>query len=436
MIDVSRSRSPLPRPLRLPEGSDHRVAQLPDEPFAEGIVGENADELEDRLRALVGEEREQRIAQVVLHLRAGEPWPEVLEQVDELRRHELVVAGRPALEEVEAARMGSVGEPQDVDPADRRARDPAQDVGDQVAVRVDDRRADVGLDRRQREIEQERALARAGRPERDDVARKDRDRDRQRPTARLRHDEAELARTGGGWRCGERSVTDEAGPVEGCVGQVPELRELPVGEAGARRIADRATLDLPADLLVTVAQRMGEVDEPPEERLGLVGREPGNLENQADIEAHDAAALPVLGVTLLGRERGSRRRRPVVEPALVDEQAIDDRRADDLADRGARVGRRRCDRLLPCLGRHGSGDDAEPDLGVGRRGLDGCREPVQHSRLGPLGLSQRPGRRRGKATYGDRRRRGSRDGLADVDPPCPDRASEARSRRAPRPGGW
>jgi hypothetical protein len=37
-------------------------------------------------------------------------------------------------------------------------------------------------------------------------------------------------------------------------------------------------LDLPADLLVTVAQRMGEVDEPPKERLGLVGGEPGNLE--------------------------------------------------------------------------------------------------------------------------------------------------------------
>jgi hypothetical protein len=239
----------------------------------------NADELEDRLRVLVSEEREQGIAQVVLHLRTGEPWPQVLEQVDELRRHELVVAGRPALEEVEAARVGSVGKPQDVDPADRRARDPAQDVGDKVAVRVDDRRADVRLDRCQRQIEQERALARAGRPERDDMAREDRDRDRQRSTARLRHDEAELARAGRGWRCDERSVTDEAGAVKGCVGQIPELGELPVGEASARRIADHATLDLPADLLMTVAQRMGEVDEPPEERLGLVGREAGNLEN-------------------------------------------------------------------------------------------------------------------------------------------------------------
>jgi nucleotide-binding universal stress UspA family protein len=193
LIDVSRSRSPPPRPLRLPEGSDHRIAQLLDEPLAEAVVGQNADELEDRLRTLVGEEREQRIAQVVLHLRAGEPWPEVLEQVDKLRGHELVVAGRPTLEEVEAARMGSVGKPQDVDPADRRARDPAQDVGDQVAVRVDDRRADVRLDRSQREVEQERALARAGRPECDDVAREDPDRDCQRPTARLGHYEAELA---------------------------------------------------------------------------------------------------------------------------------------------------------------------------------------------------------------------------------------------------
>ena len=48
---------------------------------------------------------------------------------------------------------------------------------------------------------------------------------------------------------------------------------------------------------------MSEVDEPPEERLGLVGREPGNLEYQADIEANDAAALPALRVTIIGRER-------------------------------------------------------------------------------------------------------------------------------------
>jgi hypothetical protein len=89
--------------------------------------------------------------------------------------------------------MGSVGEAQDVDPARRGPRNPAQDVGNEVAVRVDDRRADIRLDRGQREIEQERALARAGRPERDDVARQDPDRDRQRPTARLRNDKAELA---------------------------------------------------------------------------------------------------------------------------------------------------------------------------------------------------------------------------------------------------
>ena len=152
-------------------------------------------------------------------------------------------------------------------------------------------------------------------------------------------------------------------------------------------------MDLPADLLVTVAQRMSEVDESPEERLGLVGREPRNLEDQSDIEADHATALSVLSVTLLGRERRRGRRRPVIEPAPVDEEAVDDCRADDLTDRGARGRRRRCDRLLPCLGRNGSGDDAEPDLSVGRRGLDGCREPVQDPCLGPVDLAQGPARR-------------------------------------------
>ncbi|HEV8053611.1 MAG TPA: hypothetical protein VGP30_02145 [Candidatus Limnocylindrales bacterium] len=98
-----------------------------------------------------------------------------------------------------------------------------------------------------------------------------------------------------------RSVTNEAGPVEGHVGQTPELRELPLGKAGVRRIADRAALDLPTDLLVTVAQWMGEVDEPPEEASAWSAGRPATSRTSPIIEADDAAALPVLGVTLLRR---------------------------------------------------------------------------------------------------------------------------------------
>lgn len=80
-----------------------------------------------------------------------------------------------------------------MDPVGRRAGNPAQDVVDQIAVRVDDGRADVRLDRGQGEVEQERALARPGGTEGDDVARQDPGRDRQRPTVRLGDDQTELA---------------------------------------------------------------------------------------------------------------------------------------------------------------------------------------------------------------------------------------------------
>jgi DNA helicase HerA-like ATPase len=82
------------RPLLLPEGANHRVAQLLDEPSAEAVVGQNADQLEDRLRPLVGEEGEQAVAEVVLHLRAAEARPQVLEHVHAPR--ELRVGGRRA----------------------------------------------------------------------------------------------------------------------------------------------------------------------------------------------------------------------------------------------------------------------------------------------------------------------------------------------------
>ena len=39
------------------------------------------------------QQREEGVAQVVLHLGAAEPWPEVLEQLHELARHELRLVG-------------------------------------------------------------------------------------------------------------------------------------------------------------------------------------------------------------------------------------------------------------------------------------------------------------------------------------------------------
>ena len=82
-----------PRPLVVPEGGDERVGDLVDQRLAEGVVGQDARELDDRPGLVHREQGEQGMAEVVLHLGAAEPRPEVLEQLDELARHELGLVG-------------------------------------------------------------------------------------------------------------------------------------------------------------------------------------------------------------------------------------------------------------------------------------------------------------------------------------------------------
>ncbi len=115
MIELSRSRSRGRRPLVAPEGGDQRVGEVIHERLAERVVGQDAGELDDRAGLRGREQREEGVAEVVLHLGAAEPWPEVLEQLHELARHELRLVGRAALEEVEPARVVAVGQAQDVD---------------------------------------------------------------------------------------------------------------------------------------------------------------------------------------------------------------------------------------------------------------------------------------------------------------------------------
>ncbi len=93
MIELSRSRSLGPGHSVAPEGGDQRVGDLADQRLAEGVVGQDAGELDDRPGLVDREQGEQGMAEVVLHLGAAEPWPEVLEQLDELARHELGLVG-------------------------------------------------------------------------------------------------------------------------------------------------------------------------------------------------------------------------------------------------------------------------------------------------------------------------------------------------------
>ena len=85
----------------------------------------------------IGEGREQRVTQVVLHLWPAEPRPQIGQELHELRGHELRVVVAVALEEVEAARMEAIGQAQDVDggPFIRQA---PEDVLGQVAMRIHD----------------------------------------------------------------------------------------------------------------------------------------------------------------------------------------------------------------------------------------------------------------------------------------------------------
>ena len=231
---------------------------LSDQRLAEGVVGQDAGELDDRPGLRRRQQRQEGMAEVVLHLGAAEARPEVLEQLHELGGDELRLVRGRALEEVEAARVVPIGEPQDVDAGRRARRQPLEDVGRQIAVGIDDRRPDRRLRERKDEVEQERALAGSGRAEDREMAGEGVRGQGERAAAALAEHEPEapvLAR----WRGTERTGAGKAGAVERSVGQVPQLRELPVREPGGRRCPAGATPDLPADRLPAVVELGGEV---------------------------------------------------------------------------------------------------------------------------------------------------------------------------------
>ena len=221
--------------------------------------------------------------------------------------------------------MVPIGEPQDVDAGRRARRQPLEDVGRQIAVGIDDRRPDRRLREREDEVEQERALAGSGRAEDREMAGEGVRGQGERAAAALAEHEPEapvLAR----WRGTERTGAGKARAVERSVGQVPQLRELPVREPGGRRCPAGATPDLPADRLPAVVELGGEVRQTPQERLCGVGGDAGDLEAEADVEPDDTAALAVRRLALGGRApnrlpgpRGSGR---------PEQDRVDDRAAD------------------------------------------------------------------------------------------------------------
>ena len=212
----------------------------------------------------IGERGEQRVAEVVLHLRPAEPWPQIRQKLHELRGHELGVVVAVALEEVEAARMETIGQAQDVDgrPFIRQA---TEDVLGQVAMRVDDGHPDAGLGTAEHEIEEERGLARAGRAEdrkmpSEGVGRQD---ERTLPRICYGDSRAGLSLAVGAW---QRSFTFERQAVEPSIGQRPQRTEkLRVSRKGGRSRL-RAFADSPHERLCPRAQRVGRADQLPQKR--------------------------------------------------------------------------------------------------------------------------------------------------------------------------
>ena len=147
MIEGSRSRSLGPghssRQKARSIGSDELFGVA----HPGGVVGEDADQLEDRLLVAIGECGEQRVTEVVLHLGSAEAWPQIREQRHELAGHELRVVVAVALEEVEAARMSPIGQAQDMDRGSATFGQAAEDVGGQIAMRVDHAHPDSGSGR-------------------------------------------------------------------------------------------------------------------------------------------------------------------------------------------------------------------------------------------------------------------------------------------------
>ena len=93
MIELSRSRSLGPGHSVRQKAATSGSVTSSDQRLAEGVVGQDAGELDDRAGLRRRQQREEGMAEVVLHLGAAEARPEVLEQLHELGGDELRLVG-------------------------------------------------------------------------------------------------------------------------------------------------------------------------------------------------------------------------------------------------------------------------------------------------------------------------------------------------------
>src|ERR1700722_8377622 len=137
--------------------------------FAEAIVGIEACEI-DEGRVLARNKRRDTMEKEMLKARSPAVGPKVLERGDNAGGGQRPALGRNPGRGIESDRILGLAGVEVAHVINTPARDSIENVGCEIAVRIDDRDAFSRIDVVHGEIEQEGALARAGLADNPDVA--------------------------------------------------------------------------------------------------------------------------------------------------------------------------------------------------------------------------------------------------------------------------
>ena len=157
------------RKLLLPEAQRLGIGHLGDDAVAEAIVGVETREV-DQGGVLARDERGDAVKEEMFEARPPAVGPEVLERRDDAGSGERAPLRRNLGRGVEADRVLGLAGVEVAHLVDARARDGVENILGEVAVRVDDGDSLARIDVAHGEVEEERALARAGFADDPDVA--------------------------------------------------------------------------------------------------------------------------------------------------------------------------------------------------------------------------------------------------------------------------
>jgi len=166
---VGAQRLGVARKLLLPEAQRLGIADVRDDAVAEAVVGVEARQI-DQSGVLARDERRDAVEKEVFEARSPAVRPEVLERRDDAGSGERAPLRRYLGRGIEADRVLGLAGVEVAHVVDPRARDGVKNVLGEVAVRIDDGDSLARIDVAHCEIEEKRALARAGFPDDPNVA--------------------------------------------------------------------------------------------------------------------------------------------------------------------------------------------------------------------------------------------------------------------------